>query len=53
MVLNRPLPDAVRIGIELVSQGKLLTVDRLVAKVRADIESLNKAELELLSCNFW
>ena len=51
-VLNRPSPDAVRAGIELASQGKLSTVDGLVAKARADIESLNEAELELLSCNF-
>jgi hypothetical protein len=50
--LKRPPTDTIHENIKSATNGKLTTIDELVVKARADIVSLNEAEVDLLANNF-
>jgi hypothetical protein len=52
IVLKRLPIDTIHENTKSATNGELTTIDELVAKARADIASLNEAEVDLLANNF-
>jgi hypothetical protein len=51
-VIGRPHPDVMRVYIERATDGRISTAAELIARARADLRGLSKAELELVAYNF-